>query len=325
LSPASARAPEGLQRTFAIYGGGQGPQGCVYTVVPGGRDTWIFKDREVVLNPPQGEGALRLVQCGDNPDYGARYSLTRPDGRTVDISQWFWYGMGTGSGLDYIFPPDSPTGVYTLTIRSRGNTLTQVFTVAEYASQAIKLREASGRPARYFHRGQEVLVDYQGFMPDTQIQVGLYRGGDNGGDSLDSWQVSIDQSGAARSERLRIPRDAPLGEYRLIACDEYYCSLCLADGRSSRIGWDLLYVPVTWRAFTITQIARVKLPSTGGGLNVYSRPGADMPKLGELAGDLQVTLLEGPERVQGAEWYRVRSDSANLEGWVHGGYLTIIA
>ena len=270
LSSTSSRAPQGLQRTFAVFGGGQGPVGCFDIVVPSETDSWVFHDREVVLNPPQGAGALRLVQCGDNPDYDARYSLTGPDGRTVDITGWYWHGMGTGSGLDYPFPPDSPTGAYTLTIRSRGKTLTKVFTVKDYASNAIKLRDASGKPVRSFHRGQDLLVDYQGFMSDTQIQVGLYRD-EFSGELLDSWQVSIDQSGAARSERLRIPRDAPLGDYKLMACDEYYCSLFLADGRSPKIGWDLLYMPVTWRAFTISALARVNLPATASRLNVLQQ------------------------------------------------------
>jgi hypothetical protein len=251
LGSGSSRAPRGLQRTFGVSGGGQGPVGCFDTVVPSETDTWVFHDREVVLNPPQGAGALRLVQCGDNPDHDAHYSLTDPGGRTVDITGWYWHGMGTGSGLNYPFPPESPTGAYTLKILSRGKTLTKVFTVKDYASNAIKLRDTGGKPVRTLHPGQDIIVDYQGFWPDTQIQVGLYRG-EFSGELLDSWQVSIDQSGAARSERLRVPRDAPLDEYKLIACDEFFCSVLLADGRSPKIGWDLLYVPVTWRAFTIT-------------------------------------------------------------------------
>lgn len=318
LKSASTAAPTGLQGSFAVYQGAGARPGCSYGLLTSASDVWVSESRYVILNPPEGPAVLQLVFCGDNLDPNARYVLTRPDGRAVDITSSH-YNDGPGDGIRYVFPADSPPGTYTLTIRSGSGVVSRTFTAIEYEWRDIALRDAtSGKPARTFRRGQDITADYLNFYTGGQVQVGLYHdSAAQGWMLLDTWLIEA-SSGTTYRERLPIPRDAPLGDYRLVACDLANCSWYL-DHKP-----DGFYVPVIWRAFAITAPARVSLPANTTGLNVFGAAGTNMPKLGVLAAGQPVTVLAGPVSVQGAGWYLVRSDAGSLEGWVHGGYLSMI-
>jgi hypothetical protein len=62
----------------------------------------------------------------------------------------------------------------------------------------------------------------------------------------------------------------------------------------------------------------VTMPNNGQ-LSVRAVPGADAALLTRVNSSQQLTVLDGPEQAGGFTWYRVRSDSGQVEGWAAAG------
>lgn len=56
-----------------------------------------------------------------------------------------------------------------------------------------------------------------------------------------------------------------------------------------------------------------------GQLSVRSTPGTNAPLVTRVDPGLEFTILAGPQAVDGLNWYQIRSDSGNVEGWAADG------
>ena len=315
LNSVAARAPQGLQRTVTLPGGGGvGGDDCDRILLAPGAEAWFINTSAILLDAPHQTPYLFAMHCGANPDPNARFFLTDPSGNT-----WELPFTGDRTKVEYEFPPTSPEGTYSLLIYTSSNPFEAKIHVQRVYWPRLTLWDVlSPMPRTDFAPGQSMYVDYYGFEPGARLEVGFYRTAP-GGMALtlvDLWQVAITQNGRF-VETLPIPANAPAGEYALIVCDLSACTTHL-DRMSSQ-----LTTNVFWEEFTVTYPASVSSAAAGSGAPMWSMLSADAQALRMLFAGEPVRVLEGPVKQQNRLWYRVEHIASGLSGWVSGENLIV--
>ncbi|MEZ4617674.1 MAG: SH3 domain-containing protein [Caldilineaceae bacterium] len=72
------------------------------------------------------------------------------------------------------------------------------------------------------------------------------------------------------------------------------------------------------RAPRVGDRVAVTMPNSGQ-LSVRAVPGTDAALLSRVDNGTQLTVLDGPQQSGGFTWYRVRTDSGQVEGWAADG------
>ncbi|MBI1299806.1 SH3 domain-containing protein [bacterium] len=252
------------------------------------------------------------------------FILTDPAGRTVTRTQ--------GTYFTYRFA-DTPTpGEYGLTITGEAGTLRETFLVDLYRRPTLKLFDAvTGEEVAPWlvnsaptNRQRGLQVHYAGFSPDETIEVGLYLPSAPGATLLETWQVISDEQGKFE-EVLTFPDSLPQGYYLLMACSINWCSLIfdpVGEPWGSPNGVEP--PPLAWQQFSLsapTRPARVDPVGAWDGLRLREGPGTSFARIGSLPPNTLVTVLQGPDRANGIDWYEVRAESDGRQGWVSGEYL----
>ena len=313
LNSAAVRAPQGLQRTVALPGGGgAGADDCEQILLAPGAEAWRINRSSIVVGEPHQTAYLEAAHCGANPDPDARFFLIDPTGNT-----WELPATGDRSYVEYEFPLTSPEGAYHLIIDTRTGRFEAAISVYQYEWTRLTLWDvATLTPQTEFSPGQSMYADYNKFAPGTRLEVGFYRTASNDLELtlVDLWQVVVSQNGRF-VETLPIPATAPLGEYALIACDLSTCKAYL-DRMNSQLA-----TSVYWEEFKVTTQASVSSSVGTAGLPLWSTlsAGAETERL--LWPGEAVKVLEGPIKQQNRLWYRVEHIASGLWGWVLGEHL----
>ena len=129
LNSAAVRAPQGLQRTVALPGGGGGGglDGCAQILLAPGTEVWRIDQSTNLVGVPHQPAYLEATFCGANPDPNARFFLIDPTGST-----WELPATGDRSYIEYEFPPTSPEGTYHLIIDTRTGRFEAAINVYRY-------------------------------------------------------------------------------------------------------------------------------------------------------------------------------------------------
>jgi hypothetical protein len=265
------------------------------------------------------------VQWCDWPAGGEfTFVLTDPAGRTVTRTQ--------GSSFTYSFDDTPVLGEYGLTIIGDAGTLRETFVVDMYRGPTLKMVDpVTGEEVgpQFFsyaqvNRQRGLQIRYLGFFPGETLEVALYRFGELGLYLYETWQVFSDKQGEFE-EVLTFSDSLPEGQYLLVACHISMCNLTFDTvgepvGPSNGVEAPLLI----WRQFFLPAsvlLARVDPVGAWDGLRLREGPGTSFARIGSLPANTLVTVLQGPERANGIDWYEVRAETDGREGWVSGEYL----
>lgn len=219
FNSASPTAPQGLHTTAAfpgIGGGGPPPPDAEIRVLTSSGGAWTANSGYILAGKPNPDMWDDTIWVHAYPEEGpppAQYTLSGADGRARDLIE----EVGVWS---YPIDPNDPEGIYTLTIRTRAQTLTFETFVRRYDGPRIILNgnDHQGETLA-LSAGTAIEVTYLGFAPRERVEVGLYRrpGGNEAVILIDTWQFTTDANGNY-NEILNVPARAPLDQYFLHAC-----------------------------------------------------------------------------------------------------------